>query len=161
MRHILLIILCAAILSMSSQCENEAVSQNGHLKLTVMYPEVIIESDTVYWIQVPGVGAEVRLYDKDAICLGYKDAKLNLVMIGDEYSMSDYLLVTDENGEVLFKDIPAEEYFLIVYARLRSTYTEKYIELSGGDTLKLTKIFSPSAKFYEDLEPWDYEVPVN
>jgi len=148
------------IILILSGCEKEPVPDpNGHLKLTVMYPEMIITSDTVYWIPVPGVGAEARLYDKDAICLGYKDAMLNLVRIGDSYTMSEYKLVADEKGEVLFSNIPSGEYFLIVFARKRYSYTEKYIEVTGGDTLKLTKVFSPALRFNEDLEPWDYVMP--
>jgi len=159
MRHVTLIMVCVTILLTSSQCDNGADLPNGHLKLKVTYPEVIIESDTVYWIQVPGVGAEVRLYDKDAICKGYKDAMLDIVWIGDDYATSMYSLDSNEKGETLFKDIPSGEYFLIVFARQVSSYTEKYIEVYGGDTLKLTKVFSPNASFHEDLEPWDYIMP--
>ena len=159
MKQLPLTVFCLIILLTSSQCENNTDPPNGHVKLTVYYPEVIIESDTVYWIQVPGAGAEVRLYDKDAICLGYKDAMLNLVKIGDHYATSEYKLLSNEEGEILFNDIPSGEYFLIVYARQLSTYTEKYIEVHGGDTLKLTKVFSPNASFVEDLESWDYVMP--
>lgn len=161
MRHLYLAALCVIILLSSSQCDKEIVPLNGHLKLTITYPEAVLENDSFYYIQVPGVGASARLYDKDAICLGYKDAMLNLVRIDDHYATSEYKLLSNEKGKVLFRDIPAGKYFLIVYVRQRSTYTEKYIELNGGDTLKLSKVFSPNASFVEDLEPWDYVMPVN
>ncbi len=158
MKHLTITVLCLIVLFAGSGCEKDP-DPNGHLKVTVTYPDVIIESDTVYWIQVPGVGAEVRLYDKDAICLGYKDAMLNLVKIEGQYETSLYAQRTNEKGETLFKDIPSGEYYLIVYAKQASSYTEKYIEVNGGDTLKLTKVFSPNASFHEDLEPWDYVMP--
>ena len=132
------------------------------MKLSVTYPEAVVVPDQLtYFIQVPGVGAEVRLYDKEAICLGYKDAMLNLVKIDGQYSTSEYQLVSDEKGEVLFSDIPAGEYFLIVYARQITKYTEKYIEVTGDDTLKLTKDFTDDGAYYKDLEPWDHTVPPN
>ena len=159
MRLFTFTVLCVTILLTSSQCDNEVVPPYGYLKLTVTYPEIIIESDTVYWISVTGVGAEVRLYDQDAICLGYKDAMLNLVKIGGEYAMSEYQLVSNEKGEVLFSDIPSGKYFLIVFARKLDRYTEKYIEVRGGDTLKLTKVFTPDSRFLNGLEPWDYVMP--
>ncbi len=143
-----------------SGCEEES-DPNGHLKLSVTYPEAVVENGTISWIQVPADGAEARLYEKDAICLGYKDAMLNLVKIGDHYATSEYQLVSNEQGEVLFCDIPSGEYFLIVYARQISKYTEKYIEVHGGDTLKLKKDFTPEGSFFKDLEPWDYVMPEN
>ena len=152
-------VLCLIVVLTSSECDNEADPPNGHIKLTVTYPEIIIESDTVYWLKIPGVGAEVRLYDKDAICLGYKDAMLNLVKIGDDYATSLYKLLSNEKGEALFTDIPIGEYFLVVFARKLDRYTEKYIEVSGGDTLKLTKVFTPAGQFLNDLEPWDFVMP--
>ena len=163
MRHLTLTVLCATILFASSECDNEADPPPpiGHLKLTVTYPEAVVENDSLYFIQVPGVGAVARLYDKDARCKGYKDAKLDIAWIGDKPVKSNYEQWSNENGEILFKDIPAEEYFLIVYAGQLYKYTEKYIEVSGGDTLKLTKNFSPELAFVKDLEPWDYGMPLN
>ena len=140
MNQILNIFFCFVVLLTSSQCDKESDPLNGYLKLMVFYPEIIIESDTVYWKQIPGVGAEVRLYDKDAICKGYKDAMLDIVWIGDDFATSKYRLDSNEEGEILFNDIPSGKYFLIVYARQLSSYTEKYIEVHGGDTLKLTKV---------------------
>jgi hypothetical protein len=158
MRYFTFIVLCIAILSTSSQC-NKADPPNGHLKLSVTYPEAVVENGTISFVPVPGVGAEGRLYDKDAICLGYKDAMLNIVKIGDRYVTSKYLLTSNTKGEILFNDIPSGEYYLIVFARQLYKYTEKYIEVKGGDTLKLTKKFTPDIALSEDLEPWDYEVP--
>ena len=160
MKHITFIALCITILGIGSGCDKESEPPNGHLKVTVTYPEaVVIPDQRTYFIQAPAEGAEVRLYDKDAICLGYKDAMLNLVKIEGQYETSLYAQRTNEKGETLFKDIPSGEYYLIVYAKQASSYTEKYIEVNGGDTLKLTKVFSPNASFHEDLEPWDYVMP--
>jgi len=159
MKYLSLSLLSISLLLTSSQCDKEVVSTYGHLKLAVTYPEVVHEADTFYYVPTPGVGAEVRLYDKEAVCLGYKDAMLNLVKIGGQYSTSMYLLVSNEKGEVLFTDIPIGEYYLIVFARQLSKYTEKYIEVNGGDTLKLVKNFTPDLTYWENLEPWDHEVP--
>jgi len=160
MRCIGLIVLCATSLIASLQC-SKVDPPNGHIILTVTYPEAVVENGSISWIQVPANGAEARLYDKDAICLGYKDAMLNIVKIGDHYVTSEYLVVSNEKGEILFKDIPSGEYFLIVFARQLYKYSEKYIEVTGGDTLKLEKDFTASLTFFEDLEPWDYEMPTN
>lgn len=138
-------------------CEKEPTI--GNLKLTVTYPEAVVENGIISFVPVPGFGAEVRLYNKDAICLGYKDAMLNLVKIGDYYATSEYILISNEKGEVIFEEIPSGEYFLIVYARQLYKYSEKYIEVIGGDTLKLAKKFTPDLALSEALEPWDYEVP--
>ncbi|RLD31399.1 MAG: hypothetical protein DRI83_12475 [Bacteroidetes bacterium] len=160
MKQIALTVLCIIILLTSSGCEKE--SQIGHLKITVTYPEaVVIPDQPTYFIQVPGVGAEVRLYDKDAQCWGYRDAMIDVAWIDGKPTGSKYALRSDEKGEVLFKDIPAGEYYLVVFARQLVKYTEKYIEVNGGDTLKLTKNFTSSGSFFKDLEPWDYEVPEN
>ena len=113
MRHLNLAALCVIILLSSSQCDTEADPPNGHIKLSVTYPEEVVENDSLYFIQVPGVVASARLYDKDAICLGYKDAMLNLVKIDGQYATSEYILVSDEKGEVLFTEIPAGDFFLL------------------------------------------------
>ena len=160
MKHFNIEVFVLIILLSGSGCKKE--TPYGHMKLSVTYPEAVVVPDQLtYFIQVPGVGAEVRLYDKEAICLGYKDAMLNLVKIDGQYSTSEYQLVSDEKGEVLFSDIPAGEYFLIVYARQITKYTEKYIEVTGDDTLKLTKDFTDDGAYYKDLEPWDHTVPPN
>lgn len=159
MRLLTLTALCGIILLTSSHCENKSDPPNGHLKLAVTYPEAVVENDTIYWIQVPGVGAEVRLYDGEARCDGYRDAKIDVAWIGNDATYSLYTKVSNEEGEVIFKDIPAGEYYLIVYAGKLYKYSEKYIELIGGDTLSLSKDFSPELAFVKDLEPWDYEMP--
>jgi hypothetical protein len=160
MRYFTLTVLCATLLLTSSQCD-KSDPPNGNLNLTVTYPEAVVENGSISWIQVPANGAEARLYDKDAICKGYKDAMLDIVWIGDDYTTSKYMLVSNEEGKVVFDDIPAGEYFLIVYAGQLYKYTEKYIEVVGGDTLMLAKDFTASLTFFKDLEPWDYEMPTN
>ena len=158
MKQIAITVFCTIIILAGSGCEKEPPC--GHIKLSLTYPEaVVIPDQPLSFIRVPASGAEARLYDKDANCLGYTDALLNLVKIGDRYATSEYLLVSNEKGEVLFKDIPAGEYFLIVFARQLYKYTEKYIEVADGDTLILVKDFTPELAFSNDLEPWDYEVP--
>ena len=59
----------------------------------------------------------------------------------------------------MFKDILAGKYYLVIYTKQWLRYSEKYIEVKGGDTLKLSKDFTASSSFYEDLEPWDYKIP--
>lgn len=160
MKQFAITIICLIVVLTISQCEK--VTPIGHLKVTVTYPEAIVIPDQqTYFIQVPADGAEVRLYDKDAICLGYKDAMLNLVKNNGQYETSLYAQRTNESGEILFEKIPAGEYLLIVFAGTLYKYTEKYIEVKGGDTLKLAKDFTPAAHFTNDLEPWDYVMPTN
>ena len=150
--------LCIIVLLTCMKCKKE--SSTGHLKLKVTYPEaVVIPEQPTYFVPVPGIGADVRLYNKDAICKGYKDAMLDIVWIGDEFATSKYKSTTDEQGKVLFNNIPSGEYLLIVYARQISKYSEIYVEVNAGDTLILRKDFTPDGAFFEDLEPWDHEVP--
>ena len=160
MKQTALTVLCIIILLVSSGCEKE--SPTGHLKITVTYPEaVVIPDEPTYFIQVPGVGAEVRLYDKDAQCWGYRDAMIDAAWIDGNPTSSKYAQLSNERGEVLFKGIPADEYYLVVYARQLTKYTEKYIEVNSSDTLELIKNFTDDLGFFKDLEPWDYEVPEN
>ena len=42
----------------------------------------------------------------------------------------------------MFEDIPPERYYLVIFARQLTKYSEKYIEVIGGDTLKLLKRFT-------------------
>jgi len=161
MRQLSFIVLYTTILFTSAQCNKESDPQNGHLEVTITYPEVVIKSDTMYWFSVPGVGAEVRLFDKDAECLGYKDARLGRALIGDELAQCKYVANPNTEGKILFEDVEAGEYYLIVYAGQLYKYSEKYIEIIGGDTLKLTKNFTPSGSFFKDLEPWDYVMTAN
>ena len=162
MRHLNLAALCVIILLSSSQCDTEVdpPPQFGHVKLTVTYPEpVIINGSLEGFAPAPGVGAEVWLYDGDAICRGYRDVRAGgHAWIGLELAPVLYTQQSNEQGEILFTNIPEGKYFLLIYARQLYKYTEKYFEVNGGDTLKLVKDFTPSATFYEDLEPWDYEM---
>jgi len=113
MKHLSLTSLCIAILLISSQCDNETDPPIGHLKLTVTYPEAVVVPDQLtYWIQVPGVGAEARLYDKDARCLGYKDAGFGIAYIGANSITSLYISHANENGEILFEDIEPWDYVM-------------------------------------------------
>ena len=159
MKYLSLSLLIILLLLTSSQCDREVVSPYGHLKLTVTYPEVVHEVDTFYFISVPGVGSEARLYDKDAYCLGYRDAMIDVAWIDGEPTGSKYVLKIDDGGEALFKDILAGEYYLVIYTRKWLRYSEKYIEVKGRDTLKLSKDFTSDLAFYEGLEPWDYVMP--
>jgi hypothetical protein len=57
--------------------------------------------------------------------------------------------------------VPKGQYYLVVFARQLTKYTEKYIEVSGGDTLKLVKNFTIDGAYHNKLEPWDHVVPAN
>jgi len=105
----------------------------------VTYPEVVHEADTFYFVPVPGVGSEARLYDKDAHCPGYRDAMIDIAWIDGEPSGSIYALQVDDEGEALFKDIPTGDYYLVIYTRKWLRYSEKYFEVTGSDTLRLSK----------------------
>ena len=158
MKKILLIALCIVLVFSSSRCD-KGDPPNGHLKLSVTYPEAVVENGTISFVPVPGVGSGVCLYKKDASCKGYRDAMLDIAWLVDKYVSPEYKMITDQQGEVLFLDIPAGEYYLVVFAGQLAKYTEKYIQVHVGDTLILTKKFTPDIAINKDLEPWDYEVP--
>jgi len=83
MKYLSIAALGIIFLLTSTGCEKE--SPFGHLKVTVNYPEAVVVPDQpTYFITVPGVGAEVRLYDKDAHCLGIRDARIDVAW---RYSM--------------------------------------------------------------------------
>lgn len=160
MKQIVYTVLCVIILLISSSCEKD--SPVGHLKITVTYPEaVVIPDQPTYFIQVPAAGAVARMYDKAAQCLGIRDARIDVAWIDGDAVFSLYRQTTNENGEVLFNDIPVGEYYIVVFAGELYKYTEKYIEVISGDTLKLAKDFTPAAHFTNGLEPWDYVMPTN
>ena len=164
MRKITVIILSFVILLTSSECDNEPdppVSTIGHLKLTVTYPEAVIDENGLFagYTQVPGVGAEARLYNKDSRCIGYKDAGFGIAYIGAKLIQCRYINRSNEKGEISFSNIQAGEYYLTVYARQLYRYTQKYIEVPLGDTLSLIKNFTNAGHYFLDLEPWDYEMP--
>jgi len=158
MKYLSIAALGIIFLLTSTGCEKE--SPFGHLKVTVNYPEAVVVPDQpTYFITVPGVGAEVRLYDKDAHCLGIRDARIDVAWIEDDAVFSLYAQRSNTYGEVLFTDIPAGEYYLVVFARQLTKYTEKYIEVYNGDTLELSKSFTEDGAYYKKLEPWDHTVP--
>jgi len=142
----------------SSRCD-KGDSPNGHLRLSVTYPEAVVENGTITFVPIPAVSARVRLYNEHASCKGYRDAKLDIAWLGDGYIGPEYKKITDVHGEVRFADIPPGVYYLVVFAGPLYKYSEKYIEVVGGDTLELTKDFTPEGSIFKDLEPWDYEVP--
>lgn len=157
MRTILVTFFMPLLLT-SSGCEKE--SPIGHLNLKVTYPEAIVIPDQpTYFKQVPGEGAEARLYEKQARCIGFKNAGFGIAHIGEESVGCLYVFNANEKGEILFKNIEAGEYYLTIYARKLSKYTEKYIEIYIDDTLSLKKDFTPEGAYFEDLEPWDYVMP--
>ncbi|RLD93069.1 MAG: hypothetical protein DRJ13_15965 [Bacteroidetes bacterium] len=126
------------------------------------YPEAVVEPDQpLSFIQVPANGAEVRLYDKDAQCWGIRDARSGVAWIDSKPTASICTQKTNEKGEALFNDLPAGEYYLVIYAKQLYKYTEKYVDVYSGDTLKLTKDFTADLGYSNDLEPWDYVMPVN
>ncbi len=140
-----------------SGCEKEPFV--GHLKLTVTYPEAVVDDGTISFVPVPGNGAGVCLYDKESRCLGYRDAMLDIAWLEDKYVSPKYKLISNEAGEVLFKNIPTGEYYLVVFAGQLAKYSEKNILVLSGDTLMLSKKFTADIAINKDLEPWDYEVP--
>jgi hypothetical protein len=164
MKRLTIFLISAFILMTGSECEKSpepVESTIGHLKITVTYPEVVIENGkNIGFIHVPGEGAEVSLfYNKNAKCLGYKDALLTRALEGDTLVQPKYVTRADETGEILFQNIQAGEYYLLVVARKLYSYSEKYISVNVGDTLELKKDFSYSAHFFKKLEPWIYEMP--
>ena len=164
-RHSLFLITTFILLT-SADCENEPepeplVSSIGNLKITITYPEAVIENgEKVGYIHVPGVGAEVSLFNNNHVkCLGYKDATLGRVLDGEVLVQPKYTICANESGEIMFQYIQAGEYYLLVVARDLYRYSEKYINVTVGDTLELIKDFSYSGSFFKDLEPWDYDMP--
>ncbi len=133
----------------------------GNLRIIVTYPEVVFEGGTISWKPVPAEGASAKLFDKNATCLGFKNARMGIGHIGDDIVIYKFKQISDEKGEIIFNGLPVGEYFLTLTAWDLSKYTEKYIEIIDGKTLELEKNFTEDLQFYEKLEPWDYEVPPN
>ncbi len=133
------------------------------MNITATYPEVIIDENGLHggWKQVPADGAVARLYNKDARCKGFKDVRFGLVFIGEELIFSRYDRRTNEEGIISFNNIKAGEYYLTIYAQQLYRYTEKYIEVPLGDTLKLIKDFTNASSHFKDLEPWDFVLPAD
>ncbi len=172
LRSAILIILSFVALFTTYECESETeplppepepAPAPGHLKISVTYPEpIIINGSLEGFQQVPGEEAAVILYqNKDARCLGYKDAAVGFAMDGDTVVLPKYRMWTNGDGEVFIENVEAGEYYLTIFTIQVHKYTEKYIEIPVGDTLELKKDFTPDVKFYEDLEPWDYEIPAD
>ena len=158
MRRYIYILICVLLALPNSQCYKEP--SFGHLKITVTYPKAVVEpNEPTYFVPAPGEGAYITLFDKDAICLGYKDATLHIAQLDDRYTGPRYSMGVGETGEAIFKNLMPGEYLMIVCARKLYKYTELHIEVGGHDTLKLTKNFTPDLGILEELEPWDYEVP--
>lgn len=158
MRKLLQISICILLALPNSQCYKEP--SFGHLKLTVTYPKaVVVPNQPVYFVPAPGEGAYINLFDKDAICLGYKDATLGIAKLNDTYVGPKYSMGVGETGEAVLKNLMPGEYLMVICARKLYKYTELYIEVGGRDTLKLTKNFTPDGAYFKELEPWDHEVP--
>lgn len=158
MKQIAIIVFCTIMVLTGFGCEKEPPT--GHIRLFVTYPEAIVEPDQpLSFIQVPASGADARLYDHNAQCWGIRDARNDVAWIDDKPTGSIYANSSNENGEVIFNDIPAGEYYLVVYARQLYKYTEKFIKVYSDDTLKLTKNFTADLGYSNDLEPWDYVMP--
>jgi len=158
MKGIAIIAIFTIIVLIGSGCEKEPPS--GHISLYVTYPEAVVVPDQpLSFIQVPASGAEARLYDNDAQCWGIRDARADVAWIDGKPTGSIYVQRSNEKGVAVFNDIPAGEYYLVVYAKQLYKYTEKYIEVYSGDTLKLTKDFTADLGYSNGLEPWDYVMP--
>ncbi len=144
-------------------CENEPdppENVTGNLKISITYPEAVIENnELVGYAPVPGDGAVARLYDAEAECIGYLDAKLDIAFIGDQPVISQYQDISNSRGEIIFRSIKAGRYYLIIFSGKLYRYTEKYIEIPSGDTLHLHKEFTIMSNYSEDLEPWDATMP--
>jgi hypothetical protein len=147
MKRFTVFLITAIILLTGSECENSPEpmeSSIGNLKITITYPEAVIENgEKIGYKHVPGVGAEVSLfYNNNAKCLGYKDATLGRALEGDTLVQPKYVMRANEKGEIMFQFIQAGEYYLIVVARAHYSYSEKYVQVTVGDTLELKKDFS-------------------
>lgn len=147
------------LLSISStQCYKEPAF--GHLKINVTFPKAVVVPDQpVYFVPSPGEGASVNLFDKDAICLGYKDARAGIAWLDDNYTGAKYSKGVDETGMAVFENLMPGEYLLVVCTMKLYKYSEIHIQVGGRDTLKLTKHFTPDLSINEELEPWDHQVP--
>ncbi len=166
-RSAIFIIISITAFLMISECDSESEPlppepTYGSLKISVTYPEpVIVNGSLEGFQQVPGEGAVVNLYqNKDARCLGYKDAAQGFAMDEETVITPKYRMWSNLDGEIFAEDVETGEYYLTIYTVQVRKYTEKYIEITAGDTLKLKKDFTPDIAFYQDLEPWDYMIEV-
>ncbi len=153
---ILIALLFFACVMISSECESEPDITTGHLKILVNYSIHVIENGRITGtVFIPEVGADVRLYNKDARCRDYQDACNLVAFIGEKSYRSSYFDVTDKNGELVISNILVGRYYLVVKSEGNRRYSEKVIEISENDTLELIKYFSNSVRDAEKLEQWN------
>jgi hypothetical protein len=133
--------------------EPELNSEIGHFELKVTY---IINTRTG---QFPDEGSKMYLFSDQAKCPDFYEALQGYARIDGKTVFRRYWARADENGEIFMYNIKADTYYMVVVSSFHERYTEKIIEVPLGDTLILHKNFSNSARFWHDLEPWDYVKP--
>ena len=157
MKTTILISVIYTIILTSSGCEPEPEpepeSQVGTLHLTVRYQTNKADS-------IPDVGSYGLLFDEDAHSRDYWEAKQGFAQLDGKTVIREFSRKADENGKMQFTSLIAKKYYLVVISASRGKYTEKIIEIPRGDTLYLTKDFTNAAHYREELEPWDYVIPI-
>lgn len=133
--------------------EPELKSEIGHFELKVTY------ITTTNPGQFPDEGSKMYLFGDQAKCPDFYEAMQGYARLDGKTITSRYRARADENGEIYIHNMKAGSYYMVVISSFHESYTEKIIEVPLGDTLKLHKNFSNSAKYWHDLEPWDYVKP--
>ena len=111
-RSAIFIIISITAFLMISECDSESEPlppepTYGSLKISVTYPEpVIVNGSLEGFQQVPGEGAVVNLYqNKDARCLGYKDAAQGFAMDEETVITPKYRMWSNLDGEIFAEDV--------------------------------------------------------
>jgi len=153
MKNLLSFFLSFFLFTGCDEQEPELKSEIGHVELKVTYIINTLPG------QFPDEGSKMYLFSDQAKCPDFYEAMQGFARIDGKTVTSRYRARVDENGEIFMYNIKADSYYMVVVSSFHERYTEKIIEVPLGDTLKLHKNFSNSAKYWHDLEPWDYVKP--
>jgi hypothetical protein len=154
--YLLFFLVAYLIISCDRDPDPELKSTIGHLKIYVTYPEVIIDSNGLYFgvRKVPGEGASAKVYNKNAVCLGYKDAQIGIAWLNEKYVTTNYYSDADEKGEIRLYNIQKGEYNIVLYSSELQRYSDTVVEVHTGDTLELSKDFTRYGRYVRAWEPW-------
>ncbi len=148
------LIFCQLVILFSA-CDKHAPeieSQIGHFELNITYIINSVEG------QIPDEGSRLYIFGEQAKCIDYWDAIQGFATLDGKTITYRYSGRANENGDIFMHNLRAGSYYIVVVSSARRKYSERNIEIPLGDTLKLTKNFTNSATYFQELEPWDYVI---
>ncbi len=122
----------------------------GHLEITLKYLTNKSEDS------IPDIGSYGMIFEAEARCPDYWEAIQGFAQLDGHTVHTKLYAEANENGLVRLYGMIEGEYYLVVTSKKKKRYSEKIIEISACDTLKLQKIFTNTSLFRDSLEPWDY-----